>query len=263
MNQNVREEEEEKKDRLVIPPPIPPMSSANAANAYGSMQDVQPTQNPQNATGAGVQQTTPIQDVQQDKYTLSGEMEVDGNTHKKPSKLFGSISKGNWILTGILVVGIGVVGGLFFGKDENGDIVVKPPDFGLEEDAGLGEGGFEGLSKEEIQEKLNKQVEDGMINISMNTNPHIVDDVANVLIVNNEVNKHPQVVEIFIYEEDGSETQVYKSGLIPVGYNIETATFDVTLEDGHYDAIAYFNQVDGETGDLLGRAAAKIVIDVY
>ena len=59
------------------------------------------------------------------------------------------------------------------------------------------EGGWDNLSPEEIAEKLNEKVAEGMINISMNTAPYFENGTAegNVMIVNEAINNYPQQVE--------------------------------------------------------------------
>ena len=58
-------------------------------------------------------------------------------------------------------------------------------------------GGWDNLSPEEIAEKLNEKVAEGMINISMNTAPYFENGTAegNVMIVNEDINLYPQQVE--------------------------------------------------------------------
>ena len=57
---------------------------------------------------------------------------------------------------------------------------------GIVYDSSAVEGGWDNLSPEEIAEKLNEKVAEGMINISMNTAPYFEDGKAegNVMIVN-------------------------------------------------------------------------------
>ena len=64
-------------------------------------------------------------------------------------------------------------------------------------DSSAVEGGWDNLSPEEIAEKLNEKVAEGMINISMNTAPYFEDGKAegNVMIVNESINNYPQQVE--------------------------------------------------------------------
>ena len=68
---------------------------------------------------------------------------------------------------------------------------------GIIYDSSAIEGGWDNLSPEEIAEKLNEKVAEGMINISMNTAPYFEDGKAegNVMIVNESINNYPQQVE--------------------------------------------------------------------
>lgn len=122
-------------------------------------------------------------------------------------------------------------------------------------------GGLEHKSDEEIQAELNQKVEEGMINISMNTTPvfETGKSKGNLLIVNSEVNNYPQIV--YIVRKDNNQ-EIYRSGGIPVGSKIEYAALDVDLPAGSYDCVAYFNNADPDTGAILGTAGAEITITV-
>ena len=67
---------------------------------------------------------------------------------------------------------------------------------GIVYDSSAVEGGWDNLSPEEIAEKLNAKVAEGMINISMNTAPYFEDGAAdgNLMIVNESINNYPQKV---------------------------------------------------------------------
>ena len=132
---------------------------------------------------------------------------------------------------------------------------------GLIWDANAEKGGLVQRSEEEIRAELNRKVEQGMINISMNTSPVFESGTAegNLLIVNSERNNYPQIV--YIVRKDTGE-EIYRSGGIPVGSRIERAKLAVNLDAGKYDCVAYFNNVDPETGAILGTAGAEIVVTV-
>ena len=68
---------------------------------------------------------------------------------------------------------------------------------GIVYDSSAVEGGWDNLSPEEIAEKLNEKVAEGMINISMNTAPYFENGAAdgNLMIVNESINNYPQQVE--------------------------------------------------------------------
>ena len=114
---------------------------------------------------------------------------------------------------------------------------------------------------EEIAEKLNEKVAEGMINISMNTAPYFEDGKAegNVMIVNESINNYPQQVE-FIRNDTGE--QVYQSNAIPVGSKIERAALDVELPAGTYECTAMFHNLDPVSGEVIGTAGAIINITI-
>lgn len=132
---------------------------------------------------------------------------------------------------------------------------------GIVYDSSAVEGGWDNLSPEEIAEKLNEKVAEGMINISMNTAPYFENGTAegNVMIVNEAINNYPQQVE-FIRNDTGE--QIYQSKAIPVGSKIERAALDVELPAGTYECTAMFHNLDPETGDIIGTAGAIITITI-
>lgn len=113
----------------------------------------------------------------------------------------------------------------------------------------------------DIVKDLNKQVQDGMITISMNTEPVFENGLSkgNLIIENDTSNKHPQVVQI--YRNDTNEL-IYNSSMIPIGSFINEDTLDVNLSKGDYKCTAYFNAVDEDTGEKLGTAGADITIHI-
>ena len=132
---------------------------------------------------------------------------------------------------------------------------------GIVYDSSAVEGGWDNLSPEEIAEKLNEKVAEGMINISMNTAPYFEDGKAegNVMIVNESINNYPQQVEFI---RNDTQEVIYQSKAIPVGSKIERAALDVELPAGTYECTAMFHNLDPETGDIIGTAGAIITITV-
>ena len=132
---------------------------------------------------------------------------------------------------------------------------------GIVYDSSAIEGGWDNLSPEEIEARLNEKVAEGMINISMNTAPYFENGTAegNVMIVNESINNYPQQVE-FIRNDTGE--QIYQSKAIPVGSKIERAALDVELPAGTYECTAMFHNLDPETGDIIGTAGAIITITI-
>ena len=132
---------------------------------------------------------------------------------------------------------------------------------GIVYDSSAVEGGWANLSPEEIAEKLNEKVAEGMINISMNTAPYFEDGTSegNVMIVNEAINNYPQKVQVV--RNDTGE-QIYQSNAIPVGSKIERAKLDVALPAGTYECTAYFHNLDPVSGEIIGTAGAIINITI-
>ena len=135
------------------------------------------------------------------------------------------------------------------------------PKAGIVYDDAAIEGGWDNLSPEEIEARLNEKVAEGMINISANTAPIFKDGSSegNLMLVNESINNYPQKVQIV--RNDTGE-QIYESGAIAVGSKIERAKLDVVLPAGTYECTAYFHNLDPETGDIIGTAGAIINITI-
>ena len=132
---------------------------------------------------------------------------------------------------------------------------------GIVYDSSAVEGGWDNLSPEEIAEKLNEKVAEGMINISMNTAPYFEDGKAegNVMIVNESINNYPQQVEFI---RNDTQEVIYQSKAIPVGSKIEHAALDVELPAGTYECTAMFHNLDPVSGEIIGTAGAIINITI-
>ena len=122
-------------------------------------------------------------------------------------------------------------------------------------------GGWDNLSPEEIAEKLNEKVAEGMINISMNTAPYFENGTTdgNLMIVNESINNYPQKVQII---RNDTQEVIYESGAIAVGSKIERAKLDSALPAGTYECTAYFHNLDPVSGEIIGTAGAIINITI-
>lgn len=122
-------------------------------------------------------------------------------------------------------------------------------------------GQFEGKTLEEIEEELNRVVERGLFNISIN--PDIIlntgADEADVRIENVPGNQY--LMRVTITQDDTGEV-LYTTGLIEPNYHVQKITFDKVLPKGTYPATAVFTAYDMETEAEAGTAAAKITITV-
>ena len=137
------------------------------------------------------------------------------------------------------------------------DTALASSQSGIVYDSSAVEGGWDNLSPEEIAERLNQKVEEGMINISMNTAPYFENGTAegNVMIVNEDINLYPQQVEFI---RNDTQEVIYQSKAIPVGSKIERAALDVELPAGTYECTAMFHNLDPVSGEIIGTAGAII-----
>lgn len=117
-------------------------------------------------------------------------------------------------------------------------------------------------SEEELQELLNKTVEEGMVNISINPDPVFKDgnSAGSLNIENIPANHYDLQVDITL--ENGNE-KVYRSGLIEPGHYVDNAKLSKVLKKGDHKAVAVFTAYypDNET-DVLAKASANIVLHV-
>lgn len=167
----------------------------------------------------------------------------------------------------VILAVVGLAAALTLGIFTAVRMIRKPADSKDDSKAGIVyddsavEGGWDNLSPEEIEQKLNEKVAEGMINISMNTAPYFEDGKAegNIMIVNESINNYPQQVE-FIRNDTGE--QIYQSDAIPVGSKIERAALDVELPAGSYECTAMFHNLDPVSGEIIGTAGAIINITI-
>lgn len=126
----------------------------------------------------------------------------------------------------------------------------------------LAKNGFlEGRSAEDIQNLVNKQVEEGMFNISINSVITFENGTAegNMRIENIPNNRYYMVVRLVL---DDTGQEVYESGGIKPGQFIENAPLKEPLSKGNYPATAVFTAVDPDTLKEIGRAQAQVTLSV-
>lgn len=144
-------------------------------------------------------------------------------------------------------------------KEESKEDILEPNPLVAETEAELGI--MPGMSDDEIKDRLNRLVADGMLNVSMNSTPYFEDGKSkgNLRIENIPGNSYSFTVEI--NRDDTGET-IYKSNLIDPGYYVENAKLDVELSRGEYPCTAIFTAYDMEKDYQIGTAAMEITITV-
>ena len=135
------------------------------------------------------------------------------------------------------------------------------PDNGFVMDDNAVKGGWNKIDEDKVRENLNASVEEGYINISMNTTPYFEngESEGNLMIVNESINKYPQ--KVVITRNDNGD-MIYESKGIPVGSKIEKAKLLENLPAGTYECTAMFHNMNPDTGESLGCAGAIINITV-
>ena len=118
-----------------------------------------------------------------------------------------------------------------------------------------------GMTEEQIIEELNRIVEEGMLNISINTQISFPSGTAEgqAYIDNISANHYNMTVQIVL--DDTGET-VYQSGGIRPGQYIENITLSKALPKGSYKATAIFTAHDPEDQSEIGQAAAEVLLTV-
>ncbi len=116
-------------------------------------------------------------------------------------------------------------------------------------------------SEEEMQAELNRQVEEGMFNISIASVIQFDDGASDgtAFIENVPGNRYNMQVTI---TDDATGDVLYESGILKPNQFIENIALAKDLEPGTYDATATFTAMDGTTYDEVGKAAAKVTINV-
>lgn len=122
-------------------------------------------------------------------------------------------------------------------------------------------GNLPGKTDEEIQDALNKVVEEGMFNISISPEIVFADGTSRglVRIENIQANRYHMQVTITL---DDSGRVVYQSGAIKPGQYIEYINLTTALSAGTYSATATFTALNQLSLEKIGTAAAKISIVV-
>lgn len=114
---------------------------------------------------------------------------------------------------------------------------------------------------EEIQAELNRQVEEGMFNISIASVVEFADGTSpgTAYIENVPGNRYNMTVEITL---DDSGDVVYQSGGLRPDSYIDEIVLEKDLDAGTYPATATFTAYDTESLEEVGKAAAKISLVV-
>lgn len=122
-------------------------------------------------------------------------------------------------------------------------------------------GQLENKTPEEIQQELDRVVQEGMFNISIASVVQFPNGSSEgeLRIENVPGNRYLMSVQITL--DDTGET-VYESGIIEPDHHIQRDVLAVPLAKGDYDATATFTALDPQTEEEVGTAAAKVLLQV-
>ncbi len=112
-------------------------------------------------------------------------------------------------------------------------------------------------TNEEIQAELNRQVEEGMFNISIASVVEFADGASHGTPSNenNPGTRYDMMVEKTIH---ASGEPVFQSGALAPDSYLDDITLSKDLDAGTYPATATFTAYDTESHEAVGKAAAKV-----
>lgn len=122
-------------------------------------------------------------------------------------------------------------------------------------------GQYEGKSEAEIQAELDKVVQEGMFNISINPDIRMTSGRAEAELRVENIPANHHLMSVTLSRDDTGEV-LYASGLIEPGYHIQAVPLETVLPGGSYTATALFTAYDLETEQPTGQAAARVRITV-
>lgn len=128
-------------------------------------------------------------------------------------------------------------------------------------DAAATAGAYEGKSEDAVRAELEKQVAEGMMNISIASDiqASATTGEAEVRIENIPTNSVDQ--KVTLARADTGEV-LYESDAVAPGSHIQTVQLDPMPEPGRYGVLATFTGYDRETHEQSGTSAAEITLTV-
>lgn len=126
-------------------------------------------------------------------------------------------------------------------------------------DSAAEDGSLDGMSEAEIQEMMNRKVDESMLSISINSSPEFEDGKSKgtLRIENSASNRYNMKIRIKTNED---EKQIYYSDAIKPGQVIKEDKLDTVLAKGEYDCTATFEAYDTKSNKKVGEAAAILTI---
>lgn len=118
-------------------------------------------------------------------------------------------------------------------------------------------------SQKEIEEELNRIIDESRFNVSVNPTPVIENGRINVMIENVPANHYWMQADIYIQDPgQKKETLIYHSGIIRQGYYIDSGEAENTPAPGQYNGRAVFTAIKPDSDEEIGKVEATMVVFV-
>ncbi len=122
-------------------------------------------------------------------------------------------------------------------------------------------GQLEGKTDAEIQAELDRVVEEGMFNISIASVVEFESGTSEGELRIENVPGNRYLMRVTIVRNDTGE-QIYVTDMIEPNHHIQRDALDVDLPAGSYECTALFEAMEPDTEELVGQAAAVIMLNV-
>lgn len=122
-------------------------------------------------------------------------------------------------------------------------------------------GSISELSPDDLQERLQKGVDESMFSFRINSAPEFENGSAegNLMIENPTYNMYYMRAQIYL---DNTGELVYETDILKPGTAIALDTLDRELQKGEYSATALITAYDANTQEEIGQTAAGLKIDI-
>lgn len=116
-------------------------------------------------------------------------------------------------------------------------------------------------TEEEMQEELNRTVEEGMLDISIVSVIDFDDGTSEGIAYIENVPSNIYNMQVTITQDDTGDV-LYESGILEPNHYIEKIKLTRDLDAGEYNATATFTALDKDSLNEVGQAAAKVTVNV-
>lgn len=197
-----------------------------------------------------------MDEIREENKDMGKDEQAGGSKEKKPEKK--KSRKKRLLVLLLLLLCLACAGGYFIWKNSQ-------PKSKYENDLNALAGFLPGKTQEEIEAELNRIIDEGRFNASINGEMTLADGMLDVCIENVPANNYNMVVEVYLYPKESGENPelIYQSGIVRQGFYIEKAEAKTSVEPGSYEGLAVFHAImPDETEEEIGQTALNVLITV-